>query len=167
MNHRKWLRNSIVILWFASLMGCQKYEIKYVGQMQITEQKIKLPDVGPPFSYDKVVRDNSSFHFTLENMDFEDLDNIQHLNLEIFICGQSDFETNLRSAMYFPEEIKFADGPPDSQTDKSFYSVFVPSLLMEMKENAKAQEKPICARINHWVPWEFKKKSNLVKLTEY
>ena len=68
------------------------------------------------------------------------------------------------SALYFPKEIKFADGPPTSQTEKSFYGVYQPELFAEMKESAKAQNKSICARVVYQAYWELKKTSNIVKL---
>ena len=62
------MRLIILILSLVFLGGCQKYEIKYVGQTQITEQKIKVPDVGPPGQYDEIIGNNIAFHFSLENM---------------------------------------------------------------------------------------------------
>ena len=79
--------------------ACQAYEINYVGQTQIVEQKIKTPDMELPGQYDRVVRDNTAFHFTLENMETKGLDT-DFTSIEAFICGQSEYESNFLSALY-------------------------------------------------------------------
>ena len=152
-----------LVLMMGLVSACQAYEINYVGQTQIVEQKIKTPDMELPGQYDRVVRDNTAFHFTLENMETKGLDT-DFTSIEAFICGQSEYESNLLSALYFPDEIKFVGGPPVSQTNKSFYGIFVPYLLADMKENAKTQNKQICAKIVYQQTWELKKTSNLVVL---
>ena len=103
------MRNRLLAmtLLLAFLAGCQKYEIKYVGQMQITEQKIKLPDVGAPGHYDKAVGNNTAFHFTLENMvvdDFMKADDTytnDFTSLEAFICGENNIRDNLKLCTLF------------------------------------------------------------------
>jgi len=158
------MRLIILVLSLVFLGGCQKYEIKYIGQTQITEQKIKLPDVGAPGHYDNAEGNNTAFQFTLENMKIESLNFDEHLKFEFFICGQRKFETDLNSALYLTKELKFAIGQSNSATDKSFYAVFHPPLLADIKESSDSQNKPLCARIVYAQPFELKKVSNTVKL---
>ena len=158
------MRFATIIFLFLFLAGCNQYEISYVEQRLIAEQDIKLPDIGPSAHNNHIVEDNIAYHFTLDNYKFDDLEFNEFLRLKFFICGQSSFETDLRSALYFPEELVFVDGKNSAETDTSFYAVFIPRLHLNMKNDAKAQDKPICAKVEYHYPYELKKTSNTVKL---
>ena len=158
------MKYGILFILLSFVGGCQKYDISYIGQTQIVEQEVKFPEAKPENYNGSVITDNTAFHFSLENMDIESLDNIYFLWLRAFICGQSNSDTDLLSAVYFSDEIKFADQQPTSQTTRSFYGVFIPRLLKDMKENSKTQNKPVCAKLLYQAAWELKKTSNSVQL---
>jgi len=158
------LRITLPLFLFSVLGGCQQYDIEYMGEVQIVNQQIKLPDVKPVDYAGSLERDNVAFHFRFLNIELEDLDYNSSLWIQFFLCGQKRFQTNFSSALYLSEEIVFSTQKNIDTKVDSFFGILAPDLRSDLKNRAEKEGKPVCAKVIYRYPYETLKISNDVEL---
>lgn len=156
----------LIILLFCSffvLAGCEKYTFSFEGEAIIAMKQRKLPDL-KPFGDQK--SEEIALKFALEGMTTDNLSFDEFLWIETFVCGRRTEKLRLQSAIYLPAELTFRTVPKEQSSNQIVYAIYVTNDLTKLQDMADDQSSALCSRIVYRQPYELKKVSNTVKLSD-